>query len=84
MLLHRGAKTNENKRSTKYMMTFNCRTHDPDCDLSGCHATESPRACLGASTGILPSLRVPVTEANRGLLRFLRAVEMAAWEERAL
>lgn len=27
-----------------------------------------------------PSLRIPVTPRNRGLLRHLRAIEMAAWE----
>ncbi|HWD18538.1 MAG TPA: hypothetical protein VHB20_04615 [Verrucomicrobiae bacterium] len=27
-----------------------------------------------------PSLRVPVTAANRALLRWLRAAELAAWE----
>jgi hypothetical protein len=28
-----------------------------------------------------PSLRVPVTPANRGLLRWLRSAELAAWQE---
>jgi hypothetical protein len=28
-----------------------------------------------------PSLRIPVTPGNRGLLRRLRAIEMAAWQE---
>jgi hypothetical protein len=31
-----------------------------------------------------PSLRVPVTEANRALLRRLRAAEMSAWEDPTL
>jgi hypothetical protein len=30
-----------------------------------------------------PSLRIPVTPGNRGLLRHLRAIEMAAWQEPA-
>ncbi len=28
-----------------------------------------------------PSLRIPVTPGNRGLLRRLRAIELAAWQE---
>ena len=28
-----------------------------------------------------PSIRLPVLESNRGLLRLLRAAELAAWEE---
>lgn len=27
-----------------------------------------------------PSLRIPVTAANRGFLRWLRAAELSAWE----
>lgn len=30
-----------------------------------------------------PSLRIPVTPGNRGLLRRLRAIELAAWQEPA-
>ena len=32
-------------------------------------------------TAALPSLEVPVNESNRALLRFLRAAEVAAWED---
>jgi hypothetical protein len=37
-------------------------------------------ANAAASIRLAPSLRVPVTPANRELLRWLRAAELAAWE----
>ena len=39
------------------------------------------RSCCDGQAVTLPSLGVPVTESNRGLLRFLRAAEVAAWED---
>jgi len=35
---------------------------------------------IASGIRIAPSLRVPVTAANRSLLRCLRAAEQAAWE----
>ena len=35
---------------------------------------------LSVKNGTAPSLRVPVTEGNRALLRRLRAAELSAWE----
>jgi len=36
-----------------------------------------------AASAVSPSLRVRVTTKNRSLLRWLRAAELAAWEEPA-
>lgn len=33
------------------------------------------------NTGTAPSLRVPVTPANREILRRLRAAELSAWQD---
>ena len=48
-------------------------------DATAC-SQSSQMSCDGQAA-TLPSLGVPVTESNRGLLRFLRAAELAAWED---
>lgn len=49
--------------------------------MASCDVAKSNRLCRGDLTVTNPSLRVPVTESNRELLRFLRAAEQEAWEE---
>jgi hypothetical protein len=41
----------------------------------------APRFRARSNVSPAPSLRVPVTVGNRELLRWLRAAELAAWQE---
>ena len=59
------------------MMTLNYRDAGAECQTAACG---SETACGGQSAR-LPSLGVPANETNRALLRFLRAAELAAWED---
>jgi len=50
-------------------------------DDRNCFSEPSGQIRLNDVRDTAPSLRLPATHANRGLLRLLRAAEMAAWQE---
>jgi hypothetical protein len=64
-----------------HLHIINRNQNDMNGKIENCDAPAGRDARQQADCA--PSLRIPVTPGNRRLLRRLRAIEMAAWQEPA-